>query len=1047
MEKTMKKIVSLLLFVLMITLLLTGCRGQKQIQNLDVHGIKTEYELNETPDFSGASATVTYNDGTTKEIEGAALSFGNLDTSVAGKKNLDVTYDGFTVSIQVTVKDASIPVQTREVTGIEYFSGLPKTIFVNDSINFDLIKIVINYSDNTEEVKDIASNSAIKHNGNTIDTTKAGTQVLTIQYAGKQVNVDVVINEILLTGIEIDGDTVDTTIIEGTTFDPTGMVVYALYNNGAKIRVDVANLTITQNDKTVTISYNGQSAELTLSTEPPVITGINITATGYENSAIVVGDKISTAGVNATASYNNGTTKSINNSSLVFDIPTVSAAGKYTVNVSYADDASIKTSYEISVLGITKITISTTNINVNHPVDTEFNTSGLSVIITCSDGSRVERDVADGVIVDASAVKIDTINPTENNTPVPYYITASYGGVTSEQLGIYVYDPDINYIILGTELPESLSSLDSKKDQFINKDYAYYVGDDNGFIFKLDLTILNQAGSLVEGYSAYTSYFELVLNSVTLEGDELAKYASFDGKNNSIDFTEEAIGKTFTIRTRPANGVDGNELAMTRSIDVTVVDGLNIYEAWELNYLTNCNYESIPGQDRTQVQIVDDFLSSTKKVTRPQNLAGVILHNDLVVKTTDIPSEYFLGGDRNAEIFDFLTLFPHATDSANNEFSFYGNYYTIFTYNIPNVCANGTGNQDDLVSSSQLFRFAVANAGVGHNYKDYKVTINSVYLRDDNPNSDNIMSADRDMRGIIGMKVVYQDAYIENVRLEAYYISFGIDADNTVANLNQCKFYNSWQNHIYIWSTNVIQGGSDDAPFEGYIPATLNVTESSITKCGGPVIIAQTKFAKYNTGSKSGAVVNIDDKTDIWTYVTGQEAWFSAMNANSIATQIQQLGMVLKATLGTSYITQRDENGEVSQNTFYMNMIMVNLGSGTTVADVIAGTDDLDGKFTKAGATYMDMSDTYTATHVATGGTIGYGNQGVATLIGNYAGQAPVFTTAPGGVSIFDGTALQTSLTGDPTMDAMNKEAMKMGDYIAMHMNNMGIVLGYGYTE
>lgn len=1041
----MKKLLSVtLLIVLTLALLLTGCRGQKAPQAIEiVEGFKYEYEIGETPDFSALKVNIIYNDGTSKSVGASELQITGPDTSSAGKKNVNIAYEGYTQSFEVTVKDKSIENVVREVVSIEYFSGINTNIFVGDRINFDQLRIVVNYNDGTEETKDVATNANIKHNGDSIDTTKAGAQTLTITFMNKSVDVVINVNEILLTGIEVDGNTVDTTIVDGTSFDPTGMVVYAVYNNGSKLKVSLDNLTISQNDTIVTISYQGKSTQITLSEEAPSVVSMTITTTGYENRKVVVGDTINTAAVIASASLNNGTSKTIANSELSFSVPEITAAGTYKVIATYTADENIKAEFEVVAFAVTKITINTSSVDTTISAGSEFSAANLSVILTLEDGSKEERSIADGVTVDLSALNTAEINNTS-------YITASYGGIVSEQLKVVVRDPDISYFILGVAKPQSLTSLDSKKNLFLNKSYGYVVGDDNPFIFKLTLSIINDAGLPEEGYSSYTSYFELYEGETLLTGAELDKYASFDGAKNSIDFTEEAIGKTFTIKTRPLHGVDGREEDMTRTHTVTVVDGYNIYEAWELNYITNCgpvDFAAYGGDTRGQVQIVDDFLK-TKNATRPASLAGIVLHNDLIIKTSDIPAEYFVGYDRNNELWDALSIFHHNSDSENKSFNFYGNYYTIFSYNLPNVCAPGTGNQTDTVSNGQLFRFTASVVDGGYfDHTQYTLNINSVYFRDNNPNTDNEMTADRDMRGLIGMKVVFQEANLENVRFEAYYISFFLDGDFTTANLNECKLYNSWQNHIYIWSTNEVQGESE-TPREDYPAATLNVTNSSITKCGGPIIIAQTKDSDKAKSSKCGAVVNVDNNSELWTYVTGQEAWFKAMGVTSTAQQIQQLGYVLKANLGTSFITQVGENGNTSGGTVYMNIVMIQLASGDSVQEMMNGIYDLDGMFTKGGVTYMDMSDKCTAPHAA-GGTVGYGHQGVATLIGQYGGQAPVFNTlgANGGVAVFDGTTLHTALTGNETMDAMNKQALTMGEYIAMHQNNMGFVLGYGYVE
>ena len=1053
----MKKSLSvIILIVLMLGILLTGCKGQKEVTNIIVHGLKTEYELNEPLTFEGVTATIVYNDETTKEVDGSELEFGvdNFDTSVTGKRPLTVSYEGFTTSITINVKDKSAEVMNRELVSIAYLSGLPTTVYVGDNINYNVIKILATYSDGTTEVLDLATNKNIKHNGDQINASVAGTYTLSMTFMDKVAEVSITVNEILLTSIEVDADTVDTVVVEGTAFDPTGMKVYANYNNGSKIAVALDDLTITQDATTVTISYNGKSVTLTLTSEPPTITSMTITSTGYAGQTIVVGDKISTAMVTATASFNNGTSKNIKIDDLKFEVPEITRAGKYTINVTYTLDESIKASYEINVLGIASMAINATTNLTKHPVNTAYDTSRLTVLITCTDGSTVERTVADGVAVDTSAVRIDTINPVENNTPVPYYITASYGGSVSTPLGVVVYDPENNYIIIDVDIPSSLSSLDSKKELFLNNSHSYVVGDDNPFIFKLDLTVVNEHGALQEGFSTYTSYFEITLDGAPAD----AKYYVIDGKNNSVDFTDDAVGKTFTIYTRPAIGVEGREDSMTRSLTVTVVDAYNIYEAWQLNYLTNHDteyfHDDLIGTTKTQKQIVDEYLSGSGKAARPAHeLSGIVIHNDIIIQREDIPAEYFVGGNRNNDLYDYMSVYNHLNRSASGTFNFYGNYYTIFSYNVPNVCAKGTYNNGDGISQASLFRFAVPFTSAGdsdpwrHMYENYNTVISDVYLRDNHPTSDNIYTADRDMRGLFGIKVIYQNVDIKNTRIEAYYISLGLDGDFTVVNLDESKFYNAWQNHIYIWSTNVTPCSNDAEPANVYTAATLNAVNSEITKCGGPVIICQTKLAEYNCGKKSGAQVHLDDSTEIWTYVTGQEAWFRAMNVTGIVTQFQGLGQLYKVQVGpNSFITTYDENGNTASGTTYMNMIMVNLASGTDITQALSGTTDIEGKFAIGDKVYLNMNDEYTSPNVL-GGTVGYGDQNVANAIGGYGGQAPVLNTYMGGIAVYDGTSWQYALAPDPTTNAMNQYALGQGDYIALYMNNMGIVLGYNYAE
>ena len=656
--------------------------------------------------------------------------------------------------------------------------------------------------------------------------------------------------------------------------------------------------------------------------------------------------------------------------------------------------------------------------------------SGVTATITYNDGSTKQATAAE-----LQFGTIDTSTSGKKSLTVTYEKFTETFTITVKSEAV-----DPSGFIVDVETPASLSSLSAKKDLFLNKEYGYVVGDDNPFFFKLKLTILDANNEIVEETN-YTSFSQVYLDGTLLKGDSLATYVTIDEENNSFDFTDAAIGKTFKLTTRPLDGVEGREEDMTRSLTVTVVNGLNIYEAWELNYITNYNefdFKGEAGIDMTQVEIVDKFLA-TKGATRPEKLEGIVLHNDLTIEREDLPAEYFLDSNRDGEFWDYLSLFSHDNDSESKTFGVYGNYFTIYTYKLPNVCESGTGNQGDLVSNGQLFMFTRTLPKENpetFDYSQYSFKMSNLYLKDDNPSSDNAEMAGRDMRGLIAMKLLHQVCDIENIRVEAFYISFFVNGDFTVANVNESKFYNSWQNHIYLWCDNRLQSANDE-PLENYVPATLNITNSEVTKSGGPIIIAQSPNLDKPKQAKSGPRVSIDENTEIWTYVTGEEAWFKGMYATQIAQEIKALGYLFQRDFGSTYITQIGENGESSGGAVFMNILMVNLMSGTDVAEVLAGTHDVDGTLDIAGTRYLDMDDSFTATNIGTGLQVGYGNPYVANLIGNYAGQAPVFATATGGTAIYDGTNLTP----------VNPEGITVGDYLAMFRNNMGIVLGYYHPE
>lgn len=1019
----MKKVLSLTLLVLLsLALLLTGCRGQKKIDRIEVGDtLVRQYEQGSTPDFSGVVANIIYNDSSSISVDASQLSFSQLDTSKIGKTTLTITYGDFSQDFVVEIIKKAGNVPTRSIVKIEYVSGIPSTIFVGDSFHYESINIKAVYSDETEEIISLGKNTSVKYT--TIDLGAAGTQTITFTYMNLTCQAEVNVQAIKVTKIEVNYGS----IIDGIDKDTIEVTKY--FNNGESARVSAADLSITQDGDIYTVTYHdakdGDFSVTIDSSVTPVLEYIEIVKTGYENTAILVGDTFSASGVTCNVRYSNGAYAPISSSEFTCSAVDTSAAGEATLTVTLVDNEDIKGTAKLTVLGITKISINSASVSSKLTVGSQLDTTNVELSILCSNGATIVR----------RAQSVDTSN-LDTTTEGIYTITAGYNGFTSEDYTVYIVEANSNYAVFDAELPSSISSLDSKKEQFINKGYGYIVGDDNPFILKLQVVALDENGDLVDddlSDVSFVSYFELYLDGVQLTGDELAKYASFNGEKHSIQFTPDAVGKKFTIKVAP----EGLESA-AKSLDVEVVDGLNIYEAWELNYLTNMAEEYAPFG--SNIPAVDNFLAG-KGVTRPTGLGAVVLHNDLIVQRDDVPSEYYIDNnnsrDNESEFWDVITIFPHANDAPDGKFEFYGNYYTIQTYPLPTVCKLGTGNQNSAetltgvaVSNAQLFRFSSAageaeywednqsDADIAFNPADYKTTIYSLYIRDDNPNNNEEWKTERAMRGLIGMKVCYGDVTLENTVLEAFYISFFVDYDYTIANVNESVFYNSYQNHIYIFNKNLLLDNEDALPGENHVPATLNITASKITKSGGPVILCQTGAAQQPRNSKSGQSVNISKDTEIWTLVTGTETWFVAMGQTQTVSSIIQLNEMLYKNFGNSFVTGVGERENLTG--LYVNLIMASLDADLMGKDVDGTFSIVDGENK---TTYLDMNDTYGS----------YGNPYVEGYVSASQGQAPVLSTYTGGTLMY---------TGGMDYVYQNPQNLADGDYIALYQNGMGVVLG-----
>jgi hypothetical protein len=204
---------------------------------------------------------------------------------------------------------------------------------------------------------------------------------------------------------------------------------------------------------------------------------------------------------------------------------------------------------------------------------------------------------------------------------------------------------------------------------------------------------------------------------------------------------------------------------------------------------------------------------------------------------------------------------------------------------------------------------------------------------------------------------------------------------NTKVTLNDCILNNAWQNHIFLWVNNYLQDGADgglyndDAPWENNTPIEIVINNSKLTKCGGPVILQMSDSDEaYN--ANAGTYVTVTN-SELWSYVTGTEAWFnaySAMGAATYAAQLKAISGAISNTAATHYgataslTTTREGNGE----TQFMNMVIAALSGdikytvdGTLLTDTV---DDavVNGHMSSALATAPLLQSTVDKTAVAT---------------------------------------------------------------------------------
>ena len=84
---------------------IVGCGGTNaKPESFDVSGLPTNVEVGEELDTSKVTAVVTYDDGTTQNFDNSTLSFGKIDTTTTGEKELTITWTSGDYSLTITKK-------------------------------------------------------------------------------------------------------------------------------------------------------------------------------------------------------------------------------------------------------------------------------------------------------------------------------------------------------------------------------------------------------------------------------------------------------------------------------------------------------------------------------------------------------------------------------------------------------------------------------------------------------------------------------------------------------------------------------------------------------------------------------------------------------------------------------------------------------------------------------------------------------------------------------------------------------------------------------
>lgn len=136
MKKKIALVICLAIALASLFPLIVACKTEKLVEKLEIIDPKTEAEVGEEIDYDSIKVKVYYQDGTSKESTVSALgaTVVKANLSAAGNTSYTVSYQGKSVSVNVTVSAPRVVIKTVEAfTEPEFYTNYKQTISSTES--------------------------------------------------------------------------------------------------------------------------------------------------------------------------------------------------------------------------------------------------------------------------------------------------------------------------------------------------------------------------------------------------------------------------------------------------------------------------------------------------------------------------------------------------------------------------------------------------------------------------------------------------------------------------------------------------------------------------------------------------------------------------------------------------------------------------------------------------------------------------------------------------------------------------------------------------
>ena len=329
---------------------------------------------------TGMVVTAYYDNDTHEDVLGYSISPSGPLTATDTKVTVSYTYKGVTQA-----DDQNITVHAKSLTRIEITTPPTNTAYVEGNAFSTAGMVVTAYYDN--DTSAVVTGYSIDPSGALAASDVKVTVSYTYIGVTKTAEQPITVSPRALSSINITTEPTKKVYIEGNTFDPSGMVVTAYYNNGMYetvtdyVLIPSGDLDVGDTKVTVAYTYKGvtKTDDQSIIVNAKKLSGIEIT-TKPAKKTYIEGTLFDPAGMVVTATYDNGKSEVVTGYTFAPSGELTTADTKVTVSYAFAGvTKTADLAITVNERALLSISITTPPTKITYIEGNPFNPAGMVV--------------------------------------------------------------------------------------------------------------------------------------------------------------------------------------------------------------------------------------------------------------------------------------------------------------------------------------------------------------------------------------------------------------------------------------------------------------------------------------------------------------------------------------------------------------------------------------------------------------------------------------------------------------------------------------------